>query len=809
MKVLMKNILYLPLLLILVLSVDKSHAQNITGRITDKENNPLVASIHINSENIGVVSNKDGYYQLFLHEGNYQIEYIYPDYKTVVKEIQVRDSTISLQMDIRLEEENFRIMHLLTNQQKEEKGRDIISSYMEEVKRQDERYKQFVVETYAKGNIDVSNIPTILKKVVSEDLKAKLSVINDHTFVLEAINEIEYDSQNVKQTMEALDGNIPNQVDIINTITDFLKDVYSSRDNIFSSIFSQGAFSYYKFVYTGSIENSQGEKISRIHIIPQFRDISLFRGYIYINESTNNVDIVDLSNLLVNIRITWLRKDDNNYLPATIVVKTSKNIMGLELKVDMFSSFRYSSILINDHKETENEKHRNTSYKVIINRDLIEKNNSDTTFWDRNRRIPLTCLEKKEFLQKDVVLQPFLSASPRKKPFILRALGNHEFCIDSCETKIKLDGLALAVEEYNYVDGFWIGQEALLTTKMNRKYLLTVNPYIYYLTARHRFVGGATTLFNYAPYNNGVINLTFGSKSEDFNPMGNRDGNSLSSLLWGSNYTYFYQKDFVNISNEINVIDGLRLRVGFEIARRDGLSNNTEYSILYKNRTKRPNIYSDERFDCTLYNLGFEYTPVQKSYIRNGIKYYDIARFPTLFFDYHEAFSRWQKDNSRYRKLSGGMYQDIRIDLFNSMDYSIEYGRFVGNKKNVHFSDYHHFSASDTYVSKSPFDSYLLLDSYAASTNDYWINTRLNYKSQYLLLKRIPFFQGIPFTESLHFKWLYTPEKKFYSEFGYSVNATKHINFGLFFSYNDGKFAKTALRFSYNFGAFRASLRQR
>lgn len=76
-----------------------------------------------------------------------------------------------------------------------------------------------------------------------------------------------------------------------------------------------------------------------------------------------------------------------------------------------------------------------------------------------------------------------------------------------------------------------------------------------------------------------------------------------------------------------------------------------------------------------------------------------------------------------------------------------------------------------------------------------------------MLIKKIPFFQAFPFTESVHFKSLYTPQIKHHIEFGYSVNFTHHINFGIFCSVNDhNNFEKVALRFSYNLQAFKAEL---
>ena len=179
----------------------------------------------------------------------------------------------------------------------------------------------------------------------------------------------------------------------------------------------------------------------------------------------------------------------------------------------------------------------------------------------------------------------------------------------------------------------------------------------------------------------------------------------------------------------------------------------------------------------------------------------------TFRAEYEEAFGRWQRDNSRYRKIKAFVNRQKTLDIFSAYQYFFEAGTFLGSN-NAHFADYNHFNASDSYVSAgSPFASYMLLDSYKASTDDFWLDFKINYTNKYLLIKKIPFFQAFPFTESVHFKSLYTPQIKHHIEFGYSVNFTHHINFGIFCSVNDhNNFEKVALRFSYNLQAFKAEL---
>ncbi|MDR0823661.1 MAG: DUF5686 family protein, partial [Prevotella sp.] len=137
----------------------------------------------------------------------------------------------------------------------------------------------------------------------------------------------------------------------------------------------------------------------------------------------------------------------------------------------------------------------------------------------------------------------------------------------------------------------------------------------------------------------------------------------------------------------------------------------------------------------------------------------------------------------------------LKLSEFSSFDYQVEGGGFIGNRDKIHFADYQHFNTSNVTINlKSPFFSFMLLDNYAASTNEYWIRTNINYESKYILLKRLPFLQGKMFSESLHLKNLYTPDMKLYTEAGYSVNFTMLLNVGAFVSFQKTEYKDFGIR---------------
>ena len=116
----------------------------------------------------------------------------------------------------------------------------------------------------------------------------------------------------------------------------------------------------------------------------------------------------------------------------------------------------------------------------------------------------------------------------------------------------------------------------------------------------------------------------------------------------------------------------------------------------------------------------------------------------------------------------------------------------------MNLADYKHFDATGDImlIAKTPFKSLMLLDPYIASTNKYWAYSHFNYRSKYILLTRIPFLQGKFLNETLHFKYLFTPQKKNYMELGYSIDLIKSFAAGLHWSFNNFKFESFDARFS-------------
>jgi len=135
------------------------------------------------------------------------------------------------------------------------------------------------------------------------------------------------------------------------------------------------------------------------------------------------------------------------------------------------------------------------------------------------------------------------------------------------------------------------------------------------------------------------------------------------------------------------------------------------------------------------------------------------------------------------------------VNAFDNISYTLNAGKFLTSKR-VFFPDYKHFKTNELFVTASSLEnSFSLLDNYAWSSNQQWLQGHFNYTSDYLLIKRLPFLQNYLFNEALHIRTLWIPSRN-YTELGYSVGFSGVARAGIFAGFNKGKYDAVGITIS-------------
>ena len=154
---------------------------------------------------------------------------------------------------------------------------------------------------------------------------------------------------------------------------------------------------------------------------------------------------------------------------------------------------------------------------------------------------------------------------------------------------IAHQGLLGVLKEYNFVDGFHLGNKVGLRYQTNRKQVINLDLSLYYTTAREVPVWETDFSYSYSPLSPGLLSASIGHKSYDINSSTGmpRWLNSVSSILRGNNYISFYAGRYLQIANEKYIANGLQLSLAGKVEDRKMLFNQTSFNI--SNKTPDPN----------------------------------------------------------------------------------------------------------------------------------------------------------------------------------------------------------------------------
>ena len=342
------------------------------------------------------------------------------------------------------------------------------------------------------------------------------------------------------------------------------------------------------------------------------------------------------------------------------------------------------------------------------------------------------------------------------------------------KVRMNYGGLLGILPEYNFVDGFWLGQRLTFESRdWAHGRSLEFSPSAYYTTARRTVNWKAEALYRYAPIRNGELRVAGGDLTADFNGIsGNsRIINSLASLLLAENRIKFYHKQFVEVGNRIDLANGLVLHTGLSYEKRNSLSNNTSFNIFgnipYSNH---PDLYYPEpAHTATTASLQLMYTPQHYYRKEGGRKFYVRSAWPTFSVHYRKAVPVFGGDNSAsFDFLEAGIRQRISLNLFDNFHYQVNAGLFLSSSQ-VYFPDYKHFPTAQLPVTAhSLMNCFSLLNDYTHSTDKEWLQVHATYTSFYLLFKHLPFLQNYLFDEAFHLRTLWTSRKEYF-EAGYSI----------------------------------------
>lgn len=465
---------------------------------------------------------------------------------------------------------------------------------------------------------------------------------------------------------------------------------------------------------------------------------------------------------------------------------------------DAYRMARLMQQAAEDEKEGRRPERQPLDSMVHITRDSLALLR-DSAYWSAIRTQPLQPDEVVSYQRRDsfraVVRSEQTRDSIQRRSWVgwLRGIALGGQLRLGERSSLNYDGLLRAVPEYNFVDGFWIGQRLTYSYRHpSSGRSLRITPAAYYATARRTGIYQFDATFRYAPMHQGVLTLSASDATEDYagEYATTRLINSLASLLFAENASRLYRRQAIGLTHRIDVAKGLHVLAGLHVERRRALANATSFSFF----GGRPAENIPDGFtlpvmpDHTAWiaDVRVTYTPRRPYYLRKGEKYYVETHRPTFLLHYRGGLPLGGSESADFSMLSAGVTQRIPIGIFHSFRYGVEGGFFLSARR-LHLPDRRHFTSAPLHVSDRPMSTtFQLLNPYAYAADTRWLQLHADFTSSYLLLKQLPFLQPFPFDEALHLHTLLQPGHR-HIEAGYSLGHSDIGRVGLFVGWDNDR----------------------
>lgn len=800
-------------------------AGSIDGQVVDEDGAvvPFV-TVYIEGTTIGTTTNSEGNYHLDLADGFHTIVFRYVGFKTQAKGVTVSGST---QLDIVLsrvvfqlgeaqvdgnEDPAYRIMRLARSRRK---------FYRDQV-------REYSCKVYVKGINHVKNLP---KRILgrSLDISGLDETRSGIVYLSESLSEFHFkapDKTKERVIASKVSGNSQgftwnNATSINFNFYDRSYDLEGLSDRDLISPLSPSANLYYRYVYRGFyVEDSI--IVNKIELQPKVTGVPLFQGHIFIQENTwrihgadifmtkeAGIDFVDT----VRMKVDFFPLTEDLWMKSNLSFDFAFNVKLFKVKgwgsfSSVFSDYSIrgyvrDTTLIDRYEEVEEpsdeadektEKLLESSETAEVGGDATkfdfddwdrgpmlkvesEANEKDDTFWEEVRTVPLTVMERKDYVRKDSI--EIVKESPAYKDSVDRknnkfALRNllYGYKYQNSKKHYSIDFQSpFTAVQYNTVEGYLIDYK-IEFSKPNRDKgtnfsAAWINRYGFY---SQKYYSKATVFYRFNRSNRMSIRAEGGHYVEQFNGgVLSSLVNSLYSVLLEENYMKLQQHSYGQLNWGVEAFNGFRLNLGGYFGQRRALENasnlngtHVDYKEKYFSLNEPGNesvgynnpVYGDH--NALVLTIGFNYRPGQKYMERPNGKINLGSKWPTFGFNYEKGLGGFGKLDANYDLLKLRISDNHSFGMVGRFEWRINGGWFANNKF-VPFMNWAHFNTSKVHITSSGLARFMALPYYAASTNQYYVQAHAEQHFNGFILNKIPLIKKLKWQVVGGIHYLYEP----------------------------------------------------
>ncbi len=359
------------------------YAQGIEGRVVDEAGVAMpYTTIYAVDMQKGTASNADGFYQLDLPVGTYEIVYQFLGYKTIQRSIKVGTTMTSGDVVLSKEPTQLQTVEVLADQ--EDPAYTIMRKAIAKAKYHTQQLDEYRATSYIKGSGRLKKLPWLFRKQLEKEMRES-GVDTATAFVTESVNEIHYQrpnqfSEKVISVRKVGNDNNTSPNGFINS------SFYAPEVNGAISPLSPRAFTHYTFRYLG-FKAEQGYNISKILVVPRRPGDQVFDGIIYIVDDLWCLHSVDLTTYIWGIRFDidqiYQPFEPTVWLPINQTFDVAGSVFGFAFEYKYFAHIKNYDITLNPDltfsPQVLDEKLAGADAK-IADRRIREKSSLEETF---------------------------------------------------------------------------------------------------------------------------------------------------------------------------------------------------------------------------------------------------------------------------------------------------------------------------------------------------------------------------------------------------------------------------------------------
>lgn len=291
------------------------------------------ATIFVKQSGTGTTANEDGYYEIPLAPGRYDLVFQHLGRRSEVRVVEVKD--VFIKLNIRLLQQDIVLDPVTINAGDEDPAYGIMRKAIAKANYHRNYLNSYSARVYIKGAGKLVDYPWLAKRQLEKE-----GIEKDRVYISESVSDITFtrpDKFEEKVISIRSDGNDNNTSPNPYIFGSFYEPEVAET----ISPLSPKAFSYYRFHYDGTFRDRDYE-VSRIRVVPRSKGDNVVEGLIFIVEGDWSIHSLDIQTtklgIDIHIRVMCAPIEEKAWLPVSHRFRVEGKVFGFEFEYNYLAT---------------------------------------------------------------------------------------------------------------------------------------------------------------------------------------------------------------------------------------------------------------------------------------------------------------------------------------------------------------------------------------------------------------------------------------------------------------------------------------